>query len=84
MSIMDLLINNNIIMEKFYLSSDWDCHEYLVPLNKKEEFEKWAELSDDDEAKWESPEYAISVEWDMQWDWFVIVREKDIDELINK
>lgn len=44
--------------ERFYFSRDNSCHWYLVPVERREEFERWASLDEDDEAGWDPPEWA--------------------------
>lgn len=45
--------------ERFYLTQDNDCHWYVVPELKRQEWEAWLEIDDDDEAAWEAPEWAL-------------------------
>jgi hypothetical protein len=44
---------------RFFLDQDSDCHWYLVPADKRQEWDAWTELDSDDEAAWSAPKWAI-------------------------
>lgn len=46
---------------KYFLSTDCDGHWFVVPVVKKEEWNAWTSLGEDDENAWEAPEWAYSV-----------------------
>jgi hypothetical protein len=46
---------------KFYLSQDNDCHWYIIPLEKQQEWSKWCNLDSEDENSWEPPDFAIPI-----------------------
>ena len=48
--------------ERYFIGSDNSGHEYYVPVSRQDEFQKWAELPDDDEAAWDTPEYAKRID----------------------
>ena len=50
---------------RFYISTDGNARKYLVPLERREEFRAWADLSEDDEAKWTVPDYAMAIEGEL-------------------
>ena len=43
---------------RFFLDQDQSCHWYIIPVENREEWNKWTNLSEDDEASWDAPEYA--------------------------
>ena len=45
---------------QYFLSQDQSSHWYVVPISRKDEWNDWVDLDEDDEAGWEVPEYAIS------------------------
>jgi len=45
--------------ERYYLTQDNDSHWYVVPVTKRDEWNAWLELDEDDEAAWEAPEWAL-------------------------
>lgn len=48
--------------ERYFVGSDNSGHEYFVPVARREEFDEWAQLPEDDEAGWETPEYATRID----------------------
>ena len=48
--------------ERYFIGSDNSGHEYFVPVSRREEFDEWAQLPEDDEAGWETPEYATRID----------------------
>jgi hypothetical protein len=50
------------VIERYFVGSDNSGHEYYVPISKRDDFQAWAELPEDDEAGWEVPEYAKRID----------------------
>lgn len=48
--------------KRFFVGADGSCHKYLVPLEKRKEWEEWCNLDESDERSWEAPEYAEMIE----------------------
>ncbi len=46
----------------YYIGHDNSGHDYLVPWMKREEFSKWSELPEDDEAGWTAPDWAFRID----------------------
>lgn len=46
---------------RFFLSRDSSCHWYVVPSSKRDEWEAWTNLDEDDEASWEAPKWAHEI-----------------------
>ncbi|HEY3495958.1 MAG TPA: hypothetical protein VGK73_14770 [Polyangiaceae bacterium] len=44
--------------EWFFLAQDNSCHWYCVPTSKREEWEAWCDIPEDDERSWNEPDYA--------------------------
>ena len=44
-------------MQRYFIGSDNSGHDYLVPVEKRDEFWAWSEMDEDDPASWEAPEY---------------------------
>ena len=42
--------------ERFFFDQDMSCHWYLVPASKREAWNEWTELDEDDDA-WEPPSF---------------------------
>lgn len=72
--------------ERFFLSNDNDGHLYLIPADKREAFEEWREIPEDDEAAWEAPEFARRVDGDVSSITFCLPRSifDDVDEKLLK
>lgn len=49
-------------MEKYFLSQDDSCHWYLIPVSKRKEWEEWRNLSEDDPASWNTPNFTIGID----------------------
>lgn len=45
-------------MTRFFLARDNSAHWYLVEAGSREEWERWSNLPEDDEAAWEAPAFA--------------------------
>ena len=46
------------MIKKYFFDQDNDCHWYKVELDHKDDWLKWLNLDEDDEASWNVPEYA--------------------------
>jgi hypothetical protein len=46
---------------RYFLDRDNDGHWYLVPADKRDEWDAWTDLDPDDEASWDVPEWAMSL-----------------------
>lgn len=47
--------------ERFFLSQDGDCHWFIVPVAKRDEWYEWKEIDGDDERSWVPPDFAVPV-----------------------
>ena len=45
-------------MGRFFFDTDNDSHWFLVPLERKDEWDAWCSLDEDDENAWDAPEWA--------------------------
>lgn len=43
---------------KYFVSKDNDCHNYLIPLENRDQWEDFLELPEDDEESWSTPSWA--------------------------
>lgn len=50
------------VSERFFLAQDDDCHWYLVPVDKREEWSEWREIPSDDERSWDVPDFATAID----------------------
>jgi len=48
-------------MDEFILVQDKDSHWFVIPDNKSNDWCRWCDLDEDDEASWDVPEYAEQV-----------------------
>lgn len=48
--------------ERYFLGQDSSCHWYLVPDSRREEWNAWRNLDEEDEASWTTPGYAERLE----------------------
>ena len=46
---------------RYFLDQDNDSHWYIVPLDRKEDWEAWLSIPTDDERGWDVPEFAVTV-----------------------
>jgi len=46
---------------RFFISSDDDGHRYLVPADKREEWNLWRNIPSEDERSWEVPSFATEI-----------------------
>ncbi len=44
---------------RWFLDCDHDSHSYLVPADRRKEWERWIDLDQGDEASWVVPDFAI-------------------------
>lgn len=42
---------------RWFLDTDNDSHWYLVPVERKAEWNAWLDIDSDDEASWTAPDY---------------------------
>lgn len=54
-------------MTRFFLSQDNSCHWYIVPVDKRAEWDAWLEIPDDDERAWDAPEFAQRINCSPAW-----------------
>ena len=52
---------------RYFLDQDDSCHWYLVPMDKRNEWEYWCGLEDDCEESWEVPEWAKRLDGHPRW-----------------
>jgi hypothetical protein len=43
---------------RFFLAQNNDCHWYLVPCDRRKEWDAWRSIDEDDERAWTAPDYA--------------------------
>lgn len=43
---------------RYFLSQDQSAHWYIIPAERRAEWEQWCSLPEDDEASWEVPWFA--------------------------
>lgn len=48
-------------MKKCFLDQDCSGHWYIIDASRREEWNAWTAIDEDDERAWEAPEYAIAV-----------------------
>ena len=46
---------------KYYITTDQDSHYYVVPLEKKDEWEAWCNLDPEQEDAWDPPNFAYAI-----------------------
>lgn len=44
--------------QKYFIDCDQDCHNYLIPVEKRMDWEDWTRFDTDDQV----PEYAIAID----------------------
>lgn len=49
-------------MARFYLDTDNDSHWYVVPYNKRHEWNEFVQLDPDNPEAWDVPEYATPID----------------------
>ena len=47
---------------KYKLTQDNDCHWYIIPTDKQEEWDEWLEIDSDDEKSWNVPTFASGID----------------------
>lgn len=50
------------LQPRFFLAQDDDSHWYLVPEQNRAEWEAWTNISKDDPASWNVPDFAKSID----------------------
>ena len=48
-------------MVRYFLSQDNDCHWFIIPADKRDEWNAWCEIESDDEQAWEPPDFAYPI-----------------------
>jgi hypothetical protein len=48
--------------KQYFLTTDHDCHWFLVPVDKRKSWERWCDLPENDEHSWTPPKYAIAID----------------------
>lgn len=46
---------------RYFLGQDQSSHWYLVPANRREEFERWAAIDEEDSRGWLAPDYVTEI-----------------------
>jgi hypothetical protein len=44
--------------DRYFLSRDSDCHWYVIPVARQQEWEEWCAIDPDDERAWTPPAFA--------------------------
>ncbi len=44
--------------DRFSLVQDRDCHWFVIPVARQQEWDAWCDLSEDDERAWDAPDFA--------------------------
>lgn len=47
-----------VLAARYFLDCDDDAHYYLVPENKRDEWNAWRAIPSDDERSWDVPDFA--------------------------
>lgn len=47
---------------RFFFGQDNSCHWYLVPAEKRAEWDAWTALDEDDENGWVEPEWVVKID----------------------
>ena len=47
---------------EYFIGHDCSGHKYVVPLARKDEWDKWADLPEEDERAWDVPDYAVRLD----------------------
>jgi hypothetical protein len=45
----------------YFLDRDSSSHWYLVPANKRKQWNAWTDLDEDDERSWDAPQWATRI-----------------------
>lgn len=48
--------------QRYCIESDNSGHQYFIPFNKRDEWNEWLEIPEDDERSWDAPEYAERID----------------------
>jgi len=49
------------VSERYFMSTDDSGHWYIIPVTKRQEWEEWSDLPEEDERTWEAPDFARPV-----------------------
>ena len=44
--------------QRYFVGSDRSAHRYLIPVEKRQEWEEWCGIDEDDERSWVIPAFA--------------------------
>jgi hypothetical protein len=44
--------------QRWFFEQDNDCHWYMIPAERRAEWDAWCDIPSDDERAWEAPEFA--------------------------
>lgn len=47
---------------RFFMGQDQSSHWYLVPVERRDEWEAWSGMDDNDEASWETPSWVKQID----------------------
>ncbi len=47
---------------RYRIVGDNSGHEYFIPADKSDDWNKWAEIDEDDERSWDAPSYATRID----------------------
>lgn len=59
----------------YMLGQDNSCHWYILPADKKDEWEEWLSIDEDDERSWDVPEFAQFIDG-----WHKLYFENPVEE----
>ncbi len=57
----DFVKKHKIIKVRYFLSSDDDGHDYLIPESKRKEWTAFRNIPSDDELSWDVPDFVINL-----------------------
>lgn len=46
---------------RYFLSTDNDCHHYLIPVDQWQAWDMWRDIPSEDERAWRVPDYTIEI-----------------------
>jgi hypothetical protein len=54
-------MKKQLVGQRFFIGTDQDCHAYIVPADKRTEWEVWNELDQTTSAAWKVPKWAKAI-----------------------
>lgn len=48
-------------MDRFILARDNDCHWFVIPVARQQEWDEWCAIPEGDERGWDVPDFALEV-----------------------